>query len=261
MAKAAFLNECDITYTAAIYDYKSFYDRYVDKYLMFKKENFTQLGMIFQRMTQQQKEENPSLLEVYVNYKKTAQDVTVDLVEVDPLYNEKSESLVDFYEPVIIKTAWMPQEAYYEKDRALGISIMSSWPVGSPVPMKIEPWKTDYSKFMKLMNHRYSYTGSLIFREWNTFLDEFMPTEPGIWPCKPSDSISDYILKFGSSFKLPLGLYLYGSNPKGFQNLPRYNDASNVYKSLSSNSLTQSKELTSTLQSSFVGDYCKRASW
>ena len=265
MAKSAFQNACDITYTAAIYDYKSYYDRYVDKFLMMKKESFTQLGMIFQKLNDQQKDENTSLFEVYVNYKKMAQDITVDLLEVDPVYSEKSESLVEFYEPIIMKTAWMPQEAYYEKDRAIGISIMSSWPVGSPLPMAIQPWASDFARFMKSMNRRYSNTGSYIFREWNTFLDEHMPTVPGIHPVKPSDSISDYITKFGDSFIMPLGSFLYGSNPTGFKNLSRFNEILNTHKclpsSLSMQDINTTQELQSTLQSAFVDDYCEKASW
>ena len=265
MAKSAFQNECGITYTAAIYDYKSYYDRYVDKYLMMKKENFTQLGMIFQKLTEQQKRDNPTLFEVYVNYKKLAQDVTVDLLEIDPVYSEKSESLVEFYEPIIMKTAWMPQEAYYEKDRALGISIMSSWPEGSPVPMALEPWASDYAKFMKAMNRRYSYTGTFIFREWNAFLDEYMPTVPDIWPRKPSDNILDYINKFGNSVFMPLGTFLYGSNPSGFKHLQRFNETPKINRCNPSSSSIQhvesNEELKSTLESAFTDDYSEKASW
>ena len=79
-AKEAFLHDsCDITYVVGIFDYKSFYDKYVDKWLMMRKENYTQLGMIFQKLNDKQKIDNPHLIEVFVNYKKLAQDVGVDL--------------------------------------------------------------------------------------------------------------------------------------------------------------------------------------
>ena len=234
---------------------------------MIRKENYTQLGMHFQKLNDDQKLNNPQLFEVCVNYKKLAQDVAVDLTEVDPLYNERTESEFEFFEPIIIKTAWMPQEAYYDKDRAIGISIMSSWPDGSPKPMPLEPWVSDYYRFRREMKKRYEGNGSVsanIFREWDSFISETMATIPNVLPCKPSDQITDYIEKFGSSFNMPLGSHIYGSNPTGFTNLSRYHESSKCYRNVSSTfeaSQTDFEPLVSTLDTAFTNQYTGKASW
>ena len=124
----AFYNDCDLTYVAAIYDYKAFYDKLRDPLISVKKEEYTNLGFRIEKLTTTEMEKirieqersgalAPALFDVKVNYKKCAQDVTVDLRPMNPLYDGSAESDAEIFYPVAICSRWIPMEADREEDR------------------------------------------------------------------------------------------------------------------------------------------------
>ena len=67
-APKAFTADCGITYVDAIYNYKKFYDTFVDPDIMVKKEEYTNLCFRFERLAEAEKadERNVHLDEVKV---------------------------------------------------------------------------------------------------------------------------------------------------------------------------------------------------
>lgn len=163
-----------------------------------KKQEYTQLGWRFERMSDHEKELNPHLLSVKVNYRKCASDVVVDLRELNPLYNENTESLAEIYYPVILLPRWIPRDAIYTSERRICISFMFAWPSGTPDIQELEPWAERYRAFTKDMKKRYPRSHaseSYIFEEWQRLLQDNMPTVRKSQPGILSDDIVDYMLK------------------------------------------------------------------
>ena len=228
-AKDAFLGDCEVTYTAAIYDYKKFYDSCIDKLVMVKKKEFTQLGFRIERLSADEIAASRGCLHlVKVNYRKCASDIIVDLREMNPLYNTEADSTAEIFYPVVILPRWMPKESIYEEDRLIGMCFMDKTPVGTPEPMALAPWAAMYRDFIREMKKRYPRsTEEHIFNNWSIFLTKEMPTIPGSSPPIPSDEIMHFIEKYGSDFQPPLGKYLYGPAPMGFDSV-RYGSCSST---------------------------------
>ena len=216
----AFIGDCKCTFVGAIYDYKTFYNKFIDKFFMAKKEEHTNLGWRYHKMTLDEQEANPALLDVAVNYKKTAQDVSVELREQNPLYNGQAVSTAEKFYPVVLATKWIPIEATYDEERAIGISILSSQPTGTPAPLELKPWVASYRDFMRGMRAKFCRESErYIFDAYNTFLENEMPIKPDCRPPMPSDDVFDFVVAKGSDFQPPLGKYLYGARPMGFSSL------------------------------------------
>ena len=219
-AKEAFIGPCEITYVTAIYDYKTFYDALIDNHIKVLKSEFTKLEWRIERITDQEKLDNPHLLETKLNYRKHGQDVGVLLRPLNPLYNGVSESKAEVYYPIIVHSSWMPQGSYYDEDRAVGIQYMLQWPTGTPQPHACEEWSNNYRLFMNGMHKKYPLSSEQhIFDSWDEHLRNYMPIKPNTNPAVPSDDIHDYMLAHGSSFSPPLSKYLYGPSPIGFTHL------------------------------------------
>ena len=250
-AKAAFLGECEITYVEAIYDYKLFYDELIDAAVKIKKQDYTMLGFRFELMTEIEKEANPGMLDVKINYRKGSQDAHVELREMNPTYNGASESSSEIFYPIIICSKWMPESAMYEGDRAIGIGFLEKRPVGTPKPMALAPWTGMYRNFLKELHTKYPRTSEAhIFESWQTFIEAKMPTKPNTYPAVPTDNILDYVVKMGSDFNPPLGEYLYGREPQGFHHLrtPR-------------RSMQTSTIAVGEVQTAFTDHYAGKATW
>ena len=216
----AFIGDCKCTFVAAIYDYYTFYNQFVDDKFMQKKEEFTNLGWRYQKMTEEEERANPALLDVAVNYKKVAQDVSVELREQNPLYDGATNSKAEIFYPVILATKWMPSEATYDEERAVGISILVEQPHGTPKPHELKPWAAQYRDFMKGMSKKFPRESEkFIFAAWDAFLKAEMPLVPNVNPPQPSDNVFDFVVAKGSDFQPPLSKYLYGSSPLGFMGL------------------------------------------
>lgn len=251
-AKAAFIGPCETTYVAAGFNYKDYYDVLIDNHIKVKKSEFTNLGFRIERLTEEEKRNNPHMLQTKLNYRKHGQDVGVLLRPLNPLYNGVSESKAEVFYPVIVQSNWIPQGSYYPEDQAIGIQYMTSWPTGTPKPQEIVPWSNDYRKFMLAMRRKYPLSSDEhIFDAWKDHIREHLPITPNSEPPVPSDSIYDYIEGHGSSFKPPLSKYLYGSSPMGFEHLHPTGWQS------SSNTPTVSP----SLDTAFEGEYDSRQSW
>jgi hypothetical protein len=50
-AKSAFHGVCGVTYVAAIFDYKAFSDQFIDPFIVVKKQDYTNLGFRFERLS------------------------------------------------------------------------------------------------------------------------------------------------------------------------------------------------------------------
>lgn len=222
-AKRAFNGSVDVIPVAAIFDYKRFYDPYVPDELVVKKLEHTMLGWRIERLTAEERLANPDMM-VKTNYTKAAQGLSIDLREIDPLYDPRAVGEFAIYSPIVRISCWIPCEAKYE--RAIGFSYLTEMPTGAPQAMMCAPWSADYHKFMKSMQKKFSRQWGndiSVIRDWQRFLVDYMPTktnpdtlEGGVLP---SDDVLDYVAKFGSKFFLPLGRYLYSTKSVGFGSL------------------------------------------
>lgn len=216
----AFIGDCKVTFVGAIYDYFDYYDAFVDHTLMIKKEEYTVLGWRYQALTEEEKLANPALLDVAVNYKKVAQDLSVELREQNPLYDGTSASAAEIYYAVVFASKWMPLEATYVDEQFIGISILDKRPVGTPKPHALKPWAAKYRVFMRGMRAKFPRENEkYIHAAYEKFLQDEMPLVPESSPAQPSDDIFDFVVARGSDFQPPLGKYLYGERPMGFEHL------------------------------------------
>ena len=255
-AKLAFRGDCEITYISAIYAYKEFYEEFLDKHLMVKKQDYTNLGFRYQRLTDDEKEDDrySHLLDVKVNYKKVAQDITVDLRPMNPLYNESSESTnASCFYPVALLSYWQPERSFYDCDRLPGISFMTQRPHGTPKPLECAKWVEAERRFMGDMRKKYHLSSDKhIFESWESHYREHMPTVPNVEPPVPSDNIAHYMIKKGSDFAPPLGKYLYGPSPMSFEHL---------HRQTMPRSICISTEIESQPEYAFTEQYQSKATW
>jgi hypothetical protein len=218
--KDAFIGDCEVTFVGAIFDYSDYYDAFVDHTLMIKKMEFTVLGWRYQALTEEEKLANPALLDVAVNYKKVAQDLSVELREHNPLYDKASNSPAEIYYAVIFVSKWMPFEATYVDEQSIGISILDKRPVGTPKPHALKPWAAKHKAFMRGMRAKFPRESEkYILTAHEQFVQYYMPVVPNVYPVQPSDDIFDFVVTRGSDFQPPLGMYLYGERPMGFEHL------------------------------------------
>jgi hypothetical protein len=183
-------------------------------------QNHGLFSVFYERMTEEEQSANPALLDVKVNYKKTAQDVTVDLRPMNPLYDGAADSTAETFYPVILITKWMPSEAIYAEERSVGLSILCKPSEGTPSPHPLRPWAVAYKNFMRDMHSKFPRDcESYIFDDWDSFLKEQMPLVPNASIPMPSDDIYDFVFAKGGNFQPPLGKYLYGERPLGFEHL------------------------------------------
>ena len=227
-ATSAFKGECKVTYVAAIFAYKVFYDQFIDPLITVKKQDYTNLGFRFQTLSEQDKVDprNQHLIDlnVKVNYRKCAQDFAVDLRMMNPVYNATSQSTeAEWLYPVVQVSRWIPQESIYGKDRRSGIAFMTKKPTGCPGFLKLEPWSDKFRSFIAQLRTKYPLAkDDWVFDQWYAHLLKEMPIKPnGKWPPEPSDDIRDFAMAKRSDFKPPLGKYLYGDNPIRFFHLHR----------------------------------------
>jgi len=260
-ARFAFRGECDITYIAAIYAYKEFYEAFLDKHIMVKKQDYTNLGFRFQRLSEAEREDDRynHLLDVKVNYKKVAQDITVDLRPMNPLYNETSESTnASCFYPVALLSYWQPEKSIYERDQLPGISFMVQRPHGTPKPLECAKWVDAERRFMGDMRKKYHLTSEeYIFKSWEAHYREHMPTVPNSNPPVPSDNIAHYMAKMGSDFCPPLGKYLYGPSPMTFKHFRNQMVPRSICDSVS----CTSTDIDSEPENAFTDQYQSKATW
>jgi hypothetical protein len=152
-------------------------------------------------------------------FRKTAQDVTGDLREIDLLYEDPFLKDSDdparamkaqIYSPVIRLARWIPEEASDDDHRvkSVGMSYLASPPEGTPRPQEFEKWIDKHIEFIYKVNKKFSrWSMSSSREEWKKFTKKTLPQ---------SDSVFDYAEALGSVLQPPLGRYLYGSNPSGF---------------------------------------------
>ena len=216
----AFIGDCKVTFVGAIYDYFNYYAAFIDHTLTIKKEEYTVLGWRYQALTEEEKLANPALLDVAVNYKKVAQDLSVELREQNPLFDGDALSTAEIYYAVVFASKWMPCEATYVDEQFIGISILGKRPVGTPKPHALKPWTAHYRAFTRGMRGKFTRESEKhIHAAYEAFLLDEMPLVPGISPPQPSDDIFDFVIARGSDFQPPLGKFLYGERPMGFGHL------------------------------------------
>ena len=231
-----------IVSVSAIYDYKRYYDKFIDPKLKILKEENTQHGWRIEKLSYEEEERFPILnAGIKTNYTKSAQTVSFDLRKINPLHNSVDESEAYVFSPVIRISAWLPQDCRDEKERKPGMSFLCAKPVGHPQPLELtKKWYDSHVEFLsKIKNHFSSFSEAdvNIVNEWNRFSREILPE---------SQSILDYCFKMGSMFTPPLGEYLYGPRPFGFFNL--HNTSTSTNKSINSR----------VFSTSFSGDNHKR---
>lgn len=202
----------------AIYDYKNYYDRFIDPQLVdkYSRQEFTQLYFKVQPLRDEDYACNPSNLLVRTNYRKFGQDYSVHL-RPNPV-EERSDSVADVlpFQPVLLHAVWMPENATdiicpypqpcrYEcpcKEKAIGISFLKAVPVGMPNPLKFEAgWLASFSKFLDLSDSWFRLRKEYSVADyWAAFARLRMPR---------SENVDDFLVSY--DIDIPLGEYLYGS--------------------------------------------------
>jgi len=193
----------------AIYDYKAYYDKFIDPKLVdkYSRMDFTQLYFKIQPAV----EGSASNLLVRTNYRKFDQEYTVFLRENADEGKDSSELP---YEPVLLKSAWIPENATNApclfpqhccnscpcKERAPGISFLMAAPSGCPQPMEFEKgWFNTFSTFVDKVD--------IFFRRrkvekyadyWQSFATYQMPS---------SEGVQNYVREH--DIDIPLGQYLF----------------------------------------------------
>ena len=199
----------------AVYDYKEFYDRFIDEHLKdkYSRLDSTQLYFKMQPLRAQDREYNPWQLIVRTNYRKFGQEYSVGLRPNQSI--ETGEELP--FQPVVLHACWIPENAkdiscpnpqtcqlacVCKEEKAPGISFLSTVPEGRPKPLKFsDGWFQSYSKFLhcvdlflRLRNENSEADYWVMFARWR------MPT---------SEDVEDFITAY--DIDMPLGQYLYGS--------------------------------------------------
>jgi hypothetical protein len=205
----------------AILDYKAYYDKFIDKQLVdkYSRMDFTQLYFKVQPSlisdTEEVRSTNPdNNLLVRTSYRKFGQDYTVVLRENPAEEGGFSAGLP--YKPVLVKSAWMPENALNApcpfsgtcnsrcpcKERAPGISFLSSVPTERPQPMEFDKgWFSSFSVFIDKIAEFFRRRKEETYAAyWQSFAQFQMPQ---------SESVQAYVSKH--DICSPLGQYLYDS--------------------------------------------------
>jgi len=197
----------------AIYDYKEYYDQFIDKQLVdkYSRLDVTQLYFKIQPVREcDLGDGNTSNILVRTNYRKFGQDYTVFLRE-----NFDEEFSTDLpYQPVLLKSAWMPENANNAsclfpescnsqclcRERAPGISFLSSVPMGRPNHMQFEKgWFNNFSAFVEKISEFFRKRKEDRSAEyWQAFAKNQMPQ---------SELVSDYVTTH--DVNSPLGQFLF----------------------------------------------------
>jgi hypothetical protein len=155
----------------AVYNYKAYYDQFIDPSLIdkYSKLEGTQLYFKIQPLRDEDRACNPANILVRTNYRKFGQDYSLGLRPNQlPNSEESSSSSVaenDLpFQPVVIHASWIPESAKDIecpfpqpcalacpcKEKAAGISFLSTVPEGKPVPLE---FSNDYlEKFSKFLD-------------------------------------------------------------------------------------------------------------
>ena len=142
---AAFRNNPNLTVVpvVAIYDYKSYYDQFIDPHLRIYKEELTNHGWQIQRIPPfaTEEAERLGLPGIMTNCRKFSAGATVDLMPIEPFSEASDVKIYDalVFSPRIIFSNWVPRDAT-DDDRAIGFSYLERVPTGEPLPMPCEPW-------------------------------------------------------------------------------------------------------------------------
>jgi hypothetical protein len=205
----------------AIYDYKKYYDDFIDSTIRIYKEELTNHGFRFEKVLECERLEASELdmFNTKVNYRKVAQDVTVDLRPVNPTEEDDlSESRAFVYRPTILLSRWIPCEATLPGEKSLGFTFFKRLPQGVPKPLEFtKEWITKVKKpLMDAVKKKFIAKDlAYVVREWERFFVAEMPQTENVW---------DFMVSSSGKFGLPLGLYLYGtedSPPCGFESFHR----------------------------------------
>jgi hypothetical protein len=204
----------------AILDYKSYYDKFIDKHLVDKYSRMDSTQLYFKIQPSRVSDievgsTNPgSNLLVRTNYRKFGQEYTVFLKENPTIDGELAADLP--YKPVLLKSAWMPESGLNApcpfpatcnsscpcKERAPGISFLASIPSGRPQPLEFEKgWYNKFSIFVDKVDQTFRRRKEDVYADyWQHFASYQMPQ---------SESVNAYASEH--DIDSPLGQYLYGS--------------------------------------------------
>ena len=135
----------------------------------------------------------------------------------------------DYYDAFVDHTLMIKKEEYtvlgwrYQtltEEEKLANPALLDVAVGTPKPHALKPWAAKYRAFMRGMRAKFPRESEkYIHAAYETFLLDEMPLMPGTSPPQPSDDIFDFVVARGSDFQPPLGKYLYGARPMGFEHL------------------------------------------
>ena len=213
--KAAFGNSDQISVEPvyAILDYKDFYDKFIDKQLVdkYSRLDFTQLYFKIQpvRDSDLVAGSNANIL-VRTNYRKFGQEYTVMLRE-----NTEEAGTTELpYLPVLIKSAWIPENAKNAqclfpnncgtncpcRESAPGICFLASEPTGCPNPMQFDKgWYHSFTTFVdKIFTFLIKRKEDESAKSWRKFAALKMPQ---------SEIVADFVTI--RDIDSPLGQYLF----------------------------------------------------
>lgn len=215
---SAFQNSPSVTVIPvySIMNYKAYYDQFIDTHLVdkYSKLEFTQLYFKVQPLREVDALNNHHNILVRTNYKKFGQEYTVLL-----RHNEFIDGNADImpFTPIVLKSDWMPEKAQdadcpftqpcpfncFCKERAPGISFLSTIPHGIPKPLAFDNGShTNLIKFLDKVNDYFGKRNeSAVVNYWQTFYAQILPE---------SDNVNEYLeRKF--DMDQPLAEYLYGT--------------------------------------------------
>ena len=211
---AAFSNNSNLTVVPviAVYDYKTYYDQFIDRYLRIYKEELTNHGWQIQRVPPSAKEDADrlGLPGIMTNYRKFAAGGTVDLMHIEPFQEASDVKIYDalVYHPRVVMSNWIPRNAR-GVEHAIGMSYLDVVPTGEPLPQDCFPFMEQYGPtgpFFRALKKQFTSVFHLpIIDIWHDFMEDYMP---------PSENIWDYVAIQKEDFTPPLYEYLYMNPPK-----------------------------------------------
>ena len=132
------------------YNYKEFYDEFLDLSIHIKVGEAAQLQWKFELATQQDMDLFPGrfLMNVKVNHRKCAQEHTTKMWPI-----ACSAHSVEVYKVFLMTSAWLPEGAPDEEFRFPGMSFFKEIPVGFPAIQKFQPgFSADFVNFLGKVN-------------------------------------------------------------------------------------------------------------
>ena len=202
-----------LTYVAVIYDFKNYYDIFVDEKVKNKQYSQVEKTQLVFRITplrpglDDAAKLNYGLL-VRTNYRKNAQDVNVMLRKSVGIFGSKNEEMDRPLEPKLIFSQWIPENGTdicdchehcgatfcQGKEKLCGISFLKTEPIGFPKPMPLKPFHDIFTDFMVRTRKHFKSIDQSVFKEWKIVRDLLMPK---------SDNVQDYIDEHGLNSPLP----------------------------------------------------------